>query len=149
MDLFYDLFVHPVEGADPKKGGSLTLGPAQPEAHDAGAAANSGTPPTGRERRLPRRQPRGRGSRPLEVPALRQELPALRAGVDDNVGRVLDYLDENGLAENTIVIYSSDQGFYLGDHGWYDKRWMYEESLKMPFLVRWPGVIHPAPIRPR
>ena len=47
------------------------------------------------------------------------------------------------LADNTIVIYSSDQGFYLGEHGWYDKRWMFEESLKMPFLIRWPGVIEP------
>ena len=62
------------------------------------------------------------------------------ASVDDNLGRVLDYLDETGLAENTVVIYSSDQGWYLGDHGWYDKRWMYEESLVMPLLVRWPGV---------
>ncbi len=63
------------------------------------------------------------------------------AAVDESVGRVLDYLDESGLADNTIVIYSSDQGFYLGEHGWYDKRWMYEESLRMPFIVRWPGVI--------
>ncbi|MDA7633446.1 sulfatase [bacterium] len=63
------------------------------------------------------------------------------AAVDDNIGRVLDYLDENGLSENTIVIYSSDQGWYLGEHGWFDKRWMYEESLRMPFLIRWPGVI--------
>jgi arylsulfatase A-like enzyme len=60
--------------------------------------------------------------------------------MDKEIGRVLDYLDETGLAENTIVIYSSDQGFYLGDHGWYDKRWMYEESLRMPLIVRWPGV---------
>ncbi len=65
------------------------------------------------------------------------------AAVDDNIGRVLDYLDENGLRENTIVIYSSDQGWYLGEHGWFDKRWMYEESLRMPFLIRWPGVITP------
>ena len=63
------------------------------------------------------------------------------AALDENVGRVLDYLDENDLTDNTIVIYSSDQGFYLGEHGWYDKRWMFEESLKMPFVVRWPGVI--------
>ncbi|MAI71088.1 MAG: acetylglucosamine-6-sulfatase [Rhodopirellula sp.] len=63
--------------------------------------------------------------------------------VDDGVGAMLEYLDESGLAENTIVIYSSDQGFYLGEHGWYDKRWMFEESLKMPFLIRWPGVIEP------
>ena len=61
--------------------------------------------------------------------------------VDDNVGRLLDYLDESGLAENTIVIYTADQGFYLGDHGWYDKRFMYEESLRMPFLIRYPGNI--------
>jgi len=63
--------------------------------------------------------------------------------VDDNLGRVLDYLDQSGLAKNTVVIYSSDQGWYLGDHGWYDKRWMYEESLVMPLLVRWPGVVKP------
>jgi arylsulfatase A-like enzyme len=65
------------------------------------------------------------------------------ASVDDNVGRLLDYLDREGLAENTIVIYTSDQGFFLGDHDWYDKRFMYEESLRMPFLVRWPGHVKP------
>jgi arylsulfatase A-like enzyme len=58
--------------------------------------------------------------------------------VDENVGRLLDYLDANGLAENTIVVYTSDQGFFLGDHGWFDKRFMYEESLRMPLLVRYP-----------
>jgi len=68
-----------------------------------------------------------------------QDYLACVEGVDHQLGRVLDYLDESGLAENTVVIYSSDQGFYLGDHGWYDKRWMYEESLRMPFIVRWPG----------
>lgn len=62
-------------------------------------------------------------------------------GVDDNVGRLLNYLDESGLAENTIIIYTGDQGFYLGEHGLYDKRFMYEESLRMPFLVRWPNTI--------
>jgi arylsulfatase A-like enzyme len=61
--------------------------------------------------------------------------------VDDNIGRVLDYLDEQGLVENTLVVYTSDQGFYLGDHGWFDKRFIYEESLRMPFLVRYPGKI--------
>ena len=65
------------------------------------------------------------------------------ASVDDNVGRILNYLEETGQAENTLIIYSSDQGFYLGDHGWYDKRWMYEESLAMPLVARWPGVINP------
>jgi arylsulfatase A-like enzyme len=63
------------------------------------------------------------------------------AALDENIGRLLDYLDESGLAENTIVIYASDQGFYLGEHGWYDKRWMFEESLQMPFMIRWPGVL--------
>ncbi len=59
--------------------------------------------------------------------------------VDRNIGRVLDYLDEQGLAENTLVIYTSDQGFYLGEHGWYDKRFMYEESLRTPLLIRYPA----------
>ncbi|MEI6808141.1 MAG: sulfatase/phosphatase domain-containing protein [bacterium] len=62
------------------------------------------------------------------------------ASVDDNVGRLLDFLDKDGLSDNTIVIYTSDQGFFLGDHGWFDKRFMYEESIKMPFILRWPGV---------
>ena len=62
------------------------------------------------------------------------------ASVDDNIGRLMDYLEANGLADNTIVVYSSDQGFYLGEHGWYDKRWMYEESFRMPFIMKWPGV---------
>jgi arylsulfatase A-like enzyme len=65
------------------------------------------------------------------------------ASIDDNVGRVLDYLDESGLAENTIVIYTSDQGFYLGEHGWFDKRFMYEESLRMPLIIRYPVEIKP------
>ena len=63
--------------------------------------------------------------------------------VDENVGRLLEYLDDNGLANNTVVIYSSDQGFWLGEHGWFDKRWMYEESLHTPLIVRWPGQIQP------
>lgn len=61
--------------------------------------------------------------------------------VDENVGWLLDYLDEKGLTENTLVIYSSDQGFYLGEHGWFDKRWMYEESFRTPLLVKWPGQV--------
>ena len=65
------------------------------------------------------------------------------SSVDDNVGRVLDYLDESGLAENTIVIYTSDQGFYLGEHGWYDKRFIYDESFKTPLMIRWPNEITP------
>ena len=61
--------------------------------------------------------------------------------VDESVGRILDYLDKNGLAENTIVVYTSDQGFYLGEHGWFDKRWMYEQSLRTPLLIRYPARI--------
>ncbi len=68
------------------------------------------------------------------------------ASVDDNIGRLLAYLDASGLAANTVVIYSSDQGFYLGDHGWYDKRWMYEESLRMPLMIRWPGKTKPGSV---
>jgi arylsulfatase A-like enzyme len=60
--------------------------------------------------------------------------------VDESVGRVLKALDDEGLADNTIVVYSSDQGFFLGEHGWFDKRWIFEESLRTPLLVRWPGV---------
>jgi arylsulfatase A-like enzyme len=63
--------------------------------------------------------------------------------VDDNIGRLLDYLDEKGLAENTLIVYTSDQGFYMGEHGWFDKRFMYEESFRTPLLVSWPGVIQP------
>ena len=63
------------------------------------------------------------------------------AGIDRAVGSVLDYLEENGLSENTIVVYTSDQGFYLGEHGWFDKRWMYEESFKMPFVIKNPRTI--------
>lgn len=63
--------------------------------------------------------------------------------VDDNIGRVLDYLKEKGLEENTIIIYASDQGFFLGEHGWFDKRFMYEEALRMPFVIRYPNGIAP------
>jgi arylsulfatase A-like enzyme len=66
--------------------------------------------------------------------------------VDDNVGRLLKYLDDTGLATNTIVIYSSDQGFFLGEHGWFDKRWIFQESARTPMLVRWPGVAQPGSV---
>jgi N-acetylglucosamine-6-sulfatase len=62
-------------------------------------------------------------------------------GVDDSVGGILEELDRLGLADNTIVVYTSDQGWFLGEHGWFDKRWMYEESFRMPLVVRWPGQI--------
>lgn len=76
-----------------------------------------------------------------------QDYLACVQSVDDNIGRVLDWLDAHGLRENTVVIYTSDQGFFLGEHGLYDKRFMYEPSLKMPFLVRWPGVTKPGSVQ--
>jgi len=66
--------------------------------------------------------------------------------VDESVGRLLEYLDQEGLAENTIVVCSSDQGFYLGEHGWFDKRWIFEESLRTPMLIRWPGNAKPGSV---
>jgi len=68
------------------------------------------------------------------------------ASLDDNVGRMLDYLDAEGLTEDTLVVYTSDQGFFLGDHGWFDKRFMYEESLRMPFLLRYPREVKPGSV---
>ena len=68
------------------------------------------------------------------------------AAVDEGVGKVLDYLEESGLAENTMVVYTSDQGFYLGEHGWFDKRFIYNESFKSPLLISWPGVIEPGTV---
>lgn len=70
-------------------------------------------------------------------------------GIDEGVGKMLKYLDDEGLAENTIVVYASDQGFYLGEHGWFDKRWIFEQSLKTPLLVRWPGVTKPGTVESR
>jgi len=68
------------------------------------------------------------------------------ASVDRSVGRVLDYLKDNGLETNTIVVYSSDQGMFLGEHNWFDKRWIFEESLRTPLLIRWPGVVKPGSV---
>ena len=68
------------------------------------------------------------------------------ASVDESVGRLLKYLDDEGLSDNTIVVYSSDQGFYLGEHGWFDKRWIFEESLRTPLIIRWPGLTKPGSV---
>ena len=76
---------------------------------------------------------------------LRDYLGCVRS-LDDNIGRLQDYLEKSGLAENTVVVYSSDQGFYLGEHGWFDKRFMYDESYRTPLLVRWPGVVQPGSV---
>lgn len=66
---------------------------------------------------------------------------------DDNIGRLLDYLDNSGLAENTIVVYTCDHGFFLGDHGWFDKRFMYEQAIRVPWMIRYPGVVKPGSVR--
>lgn len=76
---------------------------------------------------------------------IKNYLRCVRA-VDENIGRLLQYLEDNDLADNTVVIYSSDQGFYLGEHGWFDKRWIYEESYRTPLVARWPGVIQPGSV---
>jgi arylsulfatase A-like enzyme len=68
------------------------------------------------------------------------------ASVDQSVGKLMEYLKESGLDQNTLVIYTSDQGFFLGEHGWFDKRWIFEESLRTPLLVRWPGVVAPGTV---
>ncbi|WP_136468177.1 sulfatase [Flagellimonas onchidii] len=72
-----------------------------------------------------------------------QDYLACISSVDDNIGRLLAYMDENSLSENTMVVYTSDQGFYLGEHGWFDKRFIYDESFKTPLLIRWPNKIKP------
>ena len=101
------------------------------------------------------------GNRRAEYEAVRHDPDALKrwkyqcymkdymscvASVDDAIGRMLQFLEEEGLAENTLVVYSSDQGFFLGEHGWFDKRFMYNESFKTPLIVRWPGHIEPGSV---
>jgi arylsulfatase A-like enzyme len=66
--------------------------------------------------------------------------------VDENIGRMLQFLEDEGLAENTVIVCSSDQGFYLGEHGWFDKRWIFEESVRSPLMIRWPGVTKPGSV---
>src|SRR5699024_9537938 len=73
---------------------------------------------------------------------MRDYLQTVQA-IDDGVGDLLDYLDQTGQADNTVVVYTSDQGFFLGDHGWFDKRLMFDQSLQMPMLIRWPAEIAP------
>lgn len=88
-------------------------------------------------------QPKGKDLVRFKYQRYMQDYLACIASVDKSVGSVLTYLKENGLDKNTIVVYSSDQGFYLGEHGWFDKRFMYEESLRTPLLIKWPGVVIP------
>jgi arylsulfatase A-like enzyme len=94
-------------------------------------------------------RPQGRALTEWKYQRYMEDYLATVAAVDEGIGRVLDYLDEKGLADNTIVVYTSDQGFYLGEHGWFDKRFMYEESQSTPLLVRFPGVIEPGSVSDR
>ncbi len=96
-----------------------------------------------RQRDFESKNPTGAALPQWKYQAYLQDYLACVKGVDLQVARLLKYLDDNGLAENTIIAYSSDQGFYLGEHGWFDKRFMYEESFRTPLLVRWPGHIKP------
>ena len=147
LNLVYDLFLEPWEGWDPRAGRALdssgfrNLERMTPEQRATWDAAYADENQAFRDAELTDEElVRWKYQR-----YLKNYLRTIR-GVDESVGRILSYLDETGLADNTIVVYSSDQGFYLGDHGWYDKRWMYEESLRMPLIVRWPGVTEPGSV---
>ncbi len=147
MNIVYDLFGPPVNGWDPNKGKSVDksgfrnlkkMTPRQLSAWQAGFAAQN--------EKLKRDGLEGKAFVRWKFQRyIRNYLRCIK-GVDESVGRLLDYLESTGLEKNTVVIYCSDQGFYLGDHGWYDKRWMYDESMKMPLIVRWPGVTRPGSV---
>ncbi len=147
LHLVYDLFVTPLGEWDPNAGSSLDksgyknlqrMNPTQRAAWDAAYEPKNDA----------FRQANLTGKDLVRWKYQRYIKDYLRCvrGVDDSVGRMMEYLRAAGLADNTIVIYSSDQGFFLGDHGWYDKRWMYDESLRMPLIVRWPGVTKPGSV---
>jgi len=147
MNLVYDLFLEPDEKFDPNAGKSLdrsgfrNLQKMTPEQRRIWDAAYG-------PKNAEFRQANLTGKDLVRWKYQRYMKNYLRCikGVDESVGRLVAYLDESGLGRNTIVIYCSDQGFYLGDHGWYDKRWMYEESLKMPLIVKWPAVTKPGSV---
>ncbi len=90
---------------------------------------------------LQQTRPKGKELLKFKYQWFMQDYMACVASIDENVGKTLDYLDKNNLSNNTLVIYTSDQGFYLGENGWFDKRWMYDVSMQSPLLVRWPGHI--------
>jgi len=147
LNIVYDLFGPPVNGWDPDKGKSVDksgfrnlkkMTPGQLAGWKAGFADQNA--------KLVRDGLKGKKFVRWKYQRyIRNYLRCIK-GVDESVGRLLEYLKSSGLEKNTIVIYSSDQGFYLGDHGWYDKRWMYDESMKMPLIVRWPGVTRPGSV---
>ncbi|HMU10616.1 MAG TPA: sulfatase [Ferruginibacter sp.] len=99
-----------------------------------------------RGRLLQQLKPRGKELLKYKYQWYMQDYLACVASVDENVGRLLDYLDKNDLTKNTLVIYTGDQGMYLGENGWFDKRWMYDVSMQAPLLMRWPGHIKPGSV---
>ncbi len=147
LNIVYDLFGPPVNGWDPDKGKSVDksgfrnlakMTPEQLAGWKAGFADQNA--------KLVRDGLEGKKFVRWKYQRyIRNYLRCIK-GVDESVGQLMEYLESSGLDKNTIVIYSSDQGFYLGDHGWYDKRWMYDESMKMPLIVRWPGVTKPGSV---
>lgn len=90
---------------------------------------------------LQQQKPKGNDLLKLKYQWYMQDYMATAASVDESVGKILDYLDSTGLTDNTLIIYTSDQGFYLGQNGWFDKRWMYDVSMRTPLVMRWPGKI--------
>ena len=100
-------------------------------------------PGTERAVYLEKHNPRGKDLVRWKYQAYMQDYLGCIAGVDENIGRILKFLKDHDLEKNTVVMYSSDQGFYLGEHGWFDKRFMYEESFRTPLVAKWPGVIEP------
>jgi arylsulfatase A-like enzyme len=96
-----------------------------------------------RGRLLRQLKPKGKELLKYKYQWYMQDYLACVASVDENVGKILKYLDDNGLAKNTLLVYTSDQGFYLGENGWFDKRFMYDVSMRTPLLMRWPGHIKP------
>jgi len=147
LNIVFDLFLEPDADFDPKAGKSVdrsgfrNLGKMTPTQLKAWNAAYGPKNQAFRDAKLS-------GDDLIRWKYQRYIKNYLRCikGVDESVGKLVDYLKQAGLDDNTIVIYSSDQGFYLGDHGWYDKRWMYEESLMMPLIVKWPGQTKPGAI---
>ena len=147
LNIVFDLFLEPDADFDPKAGKSVdrsgfrNLGKMTPAQLKAWNAAYGPKNQAFRDAKLS-------GDDLIRWKYQRYIKNYLRCikGVDESVGKLVDYLKQAGLDDNTIVIYSSDQGFYLGDHGWYDKRWMYEESLMMPLIVKWPGQTKPGAI---
>ena len=99
-----------------------------------------------RNRRLLEAQLKGKDLDNWKYQVYIRDYMSVIASVDESVGRVLDYLDKNGLTENTMIVYTSDQGFYIGEHGWFDKRFMYEESLRTPLIVSYPGHTKPGSV---